>query len=207
MTGIATAFRHLSPLMANTLGDSADHPGQGQTIELRRYCSLAVAEEAVPVTGLKLVHDTSAGAVTLDLALETTESYPLTGSLLAGCAVTVGAITYRITAPSSPTGNLITVAIPPLVADASEGDAVTLTPYVPYALAGCMVSHKGMWDALLPGVRTLTTVIIPQEVIAAAGVPGGVQLEDHLVLEDGTGGRVSALPASSAGFVKVTYGP
>lgn len=209
MTGIGATFRRFAPLMAACLGDSPEHPGKGQTIELRRPCSLGINEAALPAVSLVLAEDAAAGATALSLQLPGGGAdYTLTGSYLAGAGLSLGSDSYRAAEVAAPSGADISVSIdPPLLADAGAGTVVTLSGYVPYTLAGCFVAHRSIQNLQAPQVMTKTTIVIPQTVIEAAAVPGGVQLEDVLVLEDGTGNQVTQRPISAPGFVKVVIGP
>lgn len=201
MSGFGTMWEVLMPDICRTLGETAGHPGRGETVILRRPSTLEDVEGDVTPAQLALAADAAAEAVLLHLELP--GGRPLAGKLLAGARLALGSVEYSITAEAATALNSIAVAIvPPLAAPLAAGSLLTLHPESALTFLNCHVSRK-ITSEIARQLQGDTSAIVT---IPSRGAPGVPMLEDAVELEDGTIGRVASIPITTSGFWKIRLG-
>lgn len=191
--------------VTRTLGETPAHPGRGENVVLRRPGSLEdVAADATP-RQLAVVVPALAGAVSLSLRL--LSSGKIRGTLPEGARLTIGATTYTTAtaAAATPGATALTVALADeggLVAPAVADAVVDLEPDALFILTDSHVCRRMRKDLARPlQADHLAVVTVPVD-----GQPVTPRLNDQLQLEDGTVGRVSAVPVTTGAFWKLQMG-
>ena len=194
-----------APVLTRTLGDTDAHPGRGEQVTLRRPGSLEDVNADVTPRQLKVAADAVSGATSLILALGS--GGRLSGTLPKGARLTVGAqtltTTTSVTAPAAAVSISVTFA-PALLGPVAADTVVLLEPDEVHLLEDCHVTRRTQRDLSRPlHADNMALVTVP-----SASLPAGLRprLNDSLQLEDGTVGRVAAVPVATAGFYKLQMG-
>lgn len=198
----------LAPLIGETLGSTAAHPGRGERVILRRP-SPHFQDTAQDVTPgeLLLVSAALAGATALALELPVRGSYPagggMAGTLQAGARLTIGGTDYTVAADALATGTTLSVTLTAgLAAPAAEGALVTVHPEAVFVFENCHVAKRRKADVARPLQADHFAVVT----VPAKGAPTAPRMNDHLELEDGTTGRVANQVLGGGAFWKLNMG-
>lgn len=203
MSGLGKMWEDLMPEITRTLGETAAHPGRGETVILSRPSSLQdVAGDIAPSHLVVAGAGVSAGATALILALESAGR--MAGTLLAGARLFIAGAEYLLTADAPASGMQISVALgSPLAVGLALGAAVEVRPEARFSLLNCQVSQKSQRPMSgAPNQADIIAVVT----VPAKGAPATPRQNDVLQLEDGTIGRVSAKVISTGAFWKLRMG-
>jgi hypothetical protein len=199
-------WERLAPQITRTLGETGAHPGRGERVILRRPGSLEAVDEDVTPSQMQIAVAAAAG--TSVLVLRFPPGGPtgrIKGSLPVGARLTLGATTYTTSAAATAVSGATTLTLqitPALVAPAAENDPVTLQPDALFTLENCQVSRKMRRDLS----RDLHADAMAVVTVPTLGAPVTPRLNDSLELEDGTVGRVAAVPITTGCFWKLQMG-
>jgi hypothetical protein len=196
-------WQGLAPLITRTLGETAAHPGRGENVLLRRAGSLEDVSNDETPRQLEVAVAAIAGATALTLRLLT--GGKIKGTLPQGARLTLAGQTYTTAAAVvSPVGatTLAVVLSAGLAAPAASDALVDLQPDAVFTLENCHVSRRMRRDLS----RDLHADHMAVITVPSQGATVTPRLNDSLELEDGTVGRVAAVPITTGAFWKLQMG-
>lgn len=187
-------FEDLAPVVFGVLS--------GQTVTLRRPSSLEDKLAGRMPSALELSAPVLAGAVAVSLRLP--EATALSGTLVAGTTLRIGAVDYTTTADKAASGNVLTAVpvTPALAAGFSAGEPATVSGEGSFTFHDCLVPGRSARDVTGDLSPEISAVIS----LPTKGAPTAPRVGDTLELEDGTSARVAAVPITTGGFWDVGVG-